>query len=199
MVKSKPEAPPSVPAKRKVGQPTKYDPAFIPVVQNLVARGFINTEIADTLNIDERTLYNWKREHEDFAAALVRSKDQIDDMVEATLLMKAQGFERKVQKATASGKVVTVTEYFQPSDSAIQFWLKNRRPEQYREQRDVNVKHGVEQGFLSFLSRLDDKARQEREGGQLPPLLESVGFEDIADGDATCVQHDDQPIDDAGE
>jgi transposase-like protein len=165
--------------KRKVGQPTKYDPAFIPVVINLVARGLTNYEIADTLNVDERTLYNWRREHEEFAQALQRSKDQITAQVEASLLMKANGYERKVQKATASGKVVTVTEYFPPSDSAIQFWLRNQKASEYREQKDINVKHGVEQGFLTFLSRLDDKARQEREGGQLPPLLESVGFEDV--------------------
>jgi len=169
-------AKPKTPAKR--GQPTKYDPAFIPIVQKLVARGFINTEIAETLGIDERTLYNWRREHEDFCKALERSREQIDAQVEASLLMKANGFERKVQKATASGKVVTVTEYFPPSDGAIQFYLRNRRPQEYREQRDVNVKHGVEQGFLSFLQQLDDKARAEREAGQLPPLLEARTLEE---------------------
>jgi hypothetical protein len=181
--------------KRKVGKPTKYDAGLIPIVQNLVARGLTNYEIADTLNVDEKTLYNWKREHEEFALALQRSKEQYDEQVEATLLMKAQGFERKVQKATASGKVVTVTEYFPPSDSAIQFWLKNRKPEQYREQRDVNVKHGVEQGFLAFLARLDDKARQEREGGQLPPLLESVGFEEIDPVVSPTLAQDEEPLD----
>ena len=93
-------------------------------MQALVARGLQNYEIAETLSIDERTLYNWKREHEAFDQALTRSRDQLNAQVEATLLMKAQGYERKVQKATASGKVVTVTEYFQPSDSAIQFWLQ---------------------------------------------------------------------------
>lgn len=169
----------AVPAKRGRGQPTKYDPAFIPVVQNLVARGFTNYEIAETLGVEERTLYNWRREHEDLAKALERSKELIDAQVEASLLMKANGFERKVQKATASGKVVTVTEYFPPSDGAIQFYLRNRKPEQYREQRDVNVKHGVEQGFLTFLQQLDDKAKREREAGELPPLLEARVIEDI--------------------
>jgi transposase-like protein len=167
----------TTPAKR--GQPTKYDPAFIPVVQNLVARGFTNYEIAETLNVDERTLYNWRREHEELATALQRSKELIDAQVEASLLMKANGFERQVQKATASGKVVTVTEYFPPSDGAIQFYLRNRKPEQYREQRDVNVKHGVEQGFLTFLEQLDAKAKREREAGELPPLLEAQVIEDI--------------------
>ena len=178
-----------VPAKR--GQPTKYNPAFIPIVQSLVARGLINTEIAQTLGIEERTLYNWKNEHEDFSAALQRSKDQIDALVEATLIMKATGYERKVQKATASGKVVSVTEYFPPSDSAIQFWLRNRKSGLYREQRDVNVKHGVEEGFLRFLERMDAKAKLERETGQLPPLLEHK--------DAVVVEDaviDEDPVDD---
>jgi hypothetical protein len=164
--------------KRKPGKPTKFDTGFIPIVQKLVARGLANYEIAETLGVDEKTLYNWKREHEEFAQALVRSREQVNAQVEATLLMKANGYERKVQKATASGKVVTVTEYFPPSDSAIQFWLRHQKPEPYREQKDVNVKHGVEQGFLSFLAALDAKAKAEREAGVLPPLLESVVIED---------------------
>jgi transposase-like protein len=179
MVKKRPEAPPSV-QKPKRGQPTKYDPAFIPIVVNLVARGLTNQEIAQTLDVEERTLYNWRREHEDLAQALVRSKELIDAQVEASLLMKANGYERQVQKATASGKVVTVTEYFPPSDSAIQFWLRNRKPQEFREQRDVNVKHGVEQGFLSFLAALDAKAKAEREAGVLPPLLEAQVIEDAS-------------------
>jgi transposase-like protein len=179
MVIKRPKAPPSV-QKPKRGQPTRYDPGLIPIVQNLVTRGLANYEIAETLGIDEKTLYNWKREHEEFDQALARSREQVNAQVEATLLMKAQGYERKVQKATASGKVVTVTEYFQPSDSAIQFWLRHQRADVYREQRDVNVKHGVEQGFLSFLAALDAKAKAEREAGVLPPLLEAQVIEDAA-------------------
>src|SRR5680860_97932 len=112
----------NVPAKR--GQPTKYDVAFIPVVRALVARGLTNYEIAETLGIDEKTFRNWRVKHEELAVALQRSKELHDAQIEATLIMRANGFERKVQKATASGRVVTVTEYFPPSDTAIKFWLE---------------------------------------------------------------------------
>ena len=74
-------------------------------------------EIAQTLNVTARTLRMWKVAHEEFAVALKRSKEVHDDMIEATLIMKANGYERKVQKATASGKVVTVNEYFPPSEA----------------------------------------------------------------------------------
>lgn len=174
-----------VPAKR--GQPTKYKPEFIPIVVNLAQRGYTDAEIAETLNVTDRTLRMWKVAHEEFAAALKRSKEVHDEMIEATLIMKANGYERQVQKATASGKVVTVTEYFPPSDRAIQFWLRNRKPELYREQRDVNVKHNVAQGFLNFLERLDAKAKLEREIGDLPPLLLEPHVEDavVIDEDPT--------------
>jgi hypothetical protein len=42
----------------------------------------------------------------------------------------------------------------------------------YREVREVKQLVGVEEGFLNFLQRLDDKARQERETGNLPQLIE---------------------------
>jgi hypothetical protein len=45
-------------------------------------------------------------------------------------------------------------------------------PEVYREQREIKSVHSVEEGFLSYLQRLDDKAKLERETGQLPQLLE---------------------------
>jgi hypothetical protein len=170
------------PAKR--GQPTKYDPELIPIVQALVARGLTNYEIADVLGITEKTMCNWRIRHEEFAVALKRSKELFDAQIEATLIMKANGFTRRVQKATASGKVVTVEEYFPPSDTAIKFWLERRKPELYRDQKDVNVKVGVEEGFLRFLERMDAKAKAERESGALPPLLEHEPIRPILDDSA---------------
>jgi hypothetical protein len=102
-----------------------------------------------------------------------RSHEQACDQLEQTLHMRANGFERTVEKATASGKVVTVKEYFPPDVGAGKFLLQHRRPEVFREQREVKTLLGVEQGFLTFLQQLDDKAKLERETGDIPPLLES--------------------------
>ena len=161
-----------LPARRGRGRPTKYDPRYIPIVRELVLRGLIDVEIAEMLQIDESTLYDWKLRHVDFSLAMQRSKELVCDRLEATMVMRANGFERKVEKATASGRKVVINEYFPPETAAGKFLLQHRRPEVFREQREVNQRIGIEQGFLTFLQRLDDKAKLERETGNLPQLLE---------------------------
>ena len=170
MAKAKQKA--QLPAKRGRGRPTKYDPRYIPVVRGLVLRGLIDVEIAKMLQIDESTLYDWKLRHADFSQAMQRSKELVCDRLEATMVMRANGFERKVEKATASGRKVVINEYFPPETSAGKFLLQHRRPEVFREQREVKQLVGIEQGFLTFLQQLDDKAKLERETGNLPQLLE---------------------------
>ena len=63
-------------------------------------------------------------------------------------------------------------EYPPTETAAGKFLLQHRRPEVFREQREVKQMIGVEQGFLTFLQALDDKAKRERESCDLPPLLE---------------------------
>jgi hypothetical protein len=92
--------------------------------------------------------------------------------VEASLFKRAYGFEHEVEKATASGKKVKIKEYFPPDVGALRLWLQNRMPEVYREVKEIKSTMGVEEGFLRFLQRLDDKAKMERETGQLPKLIE---------------------------
>jgi hypothetical protein len=106
------------------------------------------------------------------ALAMRRAKGVRCDQIEESLIAKANGFTKKIKKATASGKVVTVDEYFPPDVQAQKFYLQHNRPEVYREVREVKQLVGVEEGFLNFLQRLDDKARQERETGNLPQLIE---------------------------
>ncbi|MDQ3706389.1 MAG: hypothetical protein M3437_14465 [Chloroflexota bacterium] len=51
------------------------------------------------------------------------------DRLEATMVMRANGFERKIEKATASGRKVVINEYFPPETAAGKFLLQHRRPE----------------------------------------------------------------------
>jgi hypothetical protein len=109
--------------------------------------------------------------------------------VEASLFKRANGFEHEVEKATASGKKVKIKEYFPPDVGGLRLWLQNRMPEVYREVKEIKSTMGVEEGFLRFLQRLDDKAKMERETGQLPKLIEqqvedAVVIKDDPEGDS---------------
>ena len=149
------------------GGPSKFKPEYIEIATRLCERGLTDAEIAEVLGVSEPTIHSWKLKHEEFALALTRSKEQANAIVEASLFKRANGFEREVDKATASGKKVTIKEYFPPDVAAQRLWLQNRMPEVYREK--VEQKHTLssDDAFLKFLEHLDDQGRAKREQKQL--------------------------------
>lgn len=56
--------------KRKVGRPTKYDPAFCEIVIEVMEKGYSKEAVAGHLKIAKDTLYQWERAHKDFSDAL---------------------------------------------------------------------------------------------------------------------------------
>ena len=141
------------------GAPTKYMPEYVDIAARLCEKGLIDGEIADVLGVCERTIHSWKLAHEEFSAALERSKGLVNDMVEQTLIMKAQGFERKVEKATASGKSVMINEYFPPDFSSIKLWLQNRMPDVYRDRTEKNITHNISDGLRAALEDMSERSR----------------------------------------
>ena len=124
------------------------------------------------LGVSEPTIHSWKLKHEEFALALKRSKVVIDEKVKESLLQRATGFERKVQKATASGRVVTIEEYFPPDVRAQQLWLQARDAE-FKPVQEHKHTLSADDAFLRFLEHLEDQAKAE----QLQ-LVDRAGVED---------------------
>jgi len=63
-----------VPAKRPVGRPTLYDPAYCDKVIELGRIGKSVEQIASILNVSLRTMYSWRDAHEEFLHALDDAK-----------------------------------------------------------------------------------------------------------------------------
>lgn len=126
--------------------------------------GLTDEEIAKKIGIRRSTLAEWKKKHPSILAALSTGKEFADRMVENSLFRKTQGFMVNVRKAF---KIKTVeydpetgrkvkeseelqlaeeTEYIEPDTKAIIFWLKNRRPEDWREKIDQDSGGGEEEG-----------------------------------------------------
>lgn len=94
-----------------MARPSKYDPDVTPILAEQYARdGLIDEEIANKLGIARSTLSNWKNKYPEFSDALKNGKEVVDAKVEKTLLNKA----------------------LEGDTTAIIFWLKNRKPEQWR-------------------------------------------------------------------
>lgn len=124
--------------------------------------GLTNEQIAEKMGINPCTLYDWKNNYSEISEALKRGKEVVDKMVENALLKRALGYSYKettrelfVDKATGIEelKITKVVEKEVIPDTTAQiFWLKNRKPEEWRDKRNVESKIEFEDdGFLEAL------------------------------------------------
>lgn len=126
----------------RLGRPSKLTPELIARAQAYAECGAIDVEIAAYLGIDVATLYRWQHSSSAFCEALNSGKGLADDRVERGLFKRAIGYEADVEKAWCfQGEVTkaTVREHVPGDVGAQMHWLKNRRPDKWRDRSDVNV------------------------------------------------------------
>lgn len=111
------------------------------LVEGWARDGLTNEQIAENLGINPDTLYRYQKEHPEFSEALKKGKEIVDYEVENALLKKAKGYTvvLKKEKVTKFGDVVEVEEEMHvPPDVLAQiFWLKNRKPKQWKDKIDI--------------------------------------------------------------
>lgn len=105
--------------------------------------GLTDEQIARNMDISKETFYRWKRDFSDFSNALKKGKEIVDNEVEESILKSAMGYmvtETKVEHMPDGKEKITEQErHIPPNVTALIFWLKNRRPEKWRDKRDVNM------------------------------------------------------------
>lgn len=162
---------------------TKYDTHVEPrliEVEGWARDGLIDEQIAKNLGIAYSTFREYKKKYSALSAALKKGKDVIDRQVENALLKRALGYDydevtkERIIKKDMKGdpaidfqgfpiaEMVTtkiVTKQVVPDTTAQIFWLKNRKPEQWRDKRDIEHSGAVNTG----LNKLDSILKQLKE------------------------------------
>lgn len=118
------------------GRPSSYKPEFVEQARKLCQLGATDLELADFFGVTDRTIYRWQTEFPEFCQALKAGKDPADDRVERSLFHRANGYTYDAVKIMAvKGEVVKVPyrEHVPPDTTACLFWLKNRRPDKWRD------------------------------------------------------------------
>lgn len=123
------------------GQPSKYTQEYAVQAAKLCKLGATNRDLGEFFAVTTRTIDNWLVEHEEFFRAVKMAKEAADDRVERSLYQKAIGYSFEAVKifmpAGADNPVYApYVEHIPPSDTACIFWLKNRRPDEWREKTD---------------------------------------------------------------
>jgi hypothetical protein len=135
------------------GRPTKYDPAYVGQAQKLAKLGATDREVAEFFDVNEATIYRWKHEHPEFCEALKVGKETADARVEQSLYRRALGYSHDAVKiaVNAQGEVTQVpfVEHYPPDTTAAIFWLKNRKPDEWRD-KVQNEHSGPDGGKIEF-------------------------------------------------
>lgn len=113
--------------------------------------GLTDEDIAKNMGINVRTLYTWRDKYDQIFQSLKEGKEVADRVVENALYKSAQGYKVTLKKAfkvhkieydTKTGRrereydeIVTAEEeeYVPAQVTAQIFWLKNRKPEKWRD------------------------------------------------------------------
>ncbi len=118
--------------------------------------GLTDEQIAHNMGIGYSTLKIWKSKYIAILAALKKGKEVVDIEVENALLKRALGY--RYDEVTIEDGVETkrVTKEVQPDTTAQIFWLKNRRPDKWRDKQNVELNASLK----SETSKLDDLIKQ---------------------------------------
>jgi len=155
-----------------MARPSKYESHVkekLILVEAWARDGLTDEQIAHNLGISHDAFYRYKKKYKEFCEALKKGKEVIDIEVENALLKRALGYRYKevtkeLVKDLETGQMrleVTkeVTKEVQPDTTAQIFWLKNRKPAEWRDKQQIEhsgeTTHNVKQSL--DLSKLSDE------------------------------------------
>jgi hypothetical protein len=123
--------------------------------------GATNDTLAERFEVCRRTIDNWIATIPEFSAAVRQGREVADVAVVSALFARATGMEQKMTKVFCHrGQPVTANyvAYLPPDVRACIFWLRNRRPEQWRENRPLTAE-GDDRDWVSELEAASERVR----------------------------------------
>jgi hypothetical protein len=125
-----------------MARPSAYKPEYAEQAAKLCALGATDQTLAEFFNVTFRTIQNWKIDHEEFFHSLKVGKEIPDENVERSLYQRAIGYSHPdTDIKIIDGKVVKTetVKHYPPDTTAAIFWLKNRKPKDWRDKQEVEL------------------------------------------------------------
>lgn len=139
-------------------------------IQGWARDGLTLQQIAKNCGVAKQTFYSWRAKFPELEKAMEQGKDSADREVENALYKSALGYTVKIVKPVKTkvvdydpktGKKIRETEIWKAVEEEIHvpaqvtaqiFWLKNRKPDQWREKNDLTLTptNGVLESLLEL-------------------------------------------------
>lgn len=134
-----------------MARPSTYKAEFADQARKLCLLGATDKDLADFFGVTETTVNNWKSAHPAFVESLKEGKVQADANVAKSLYRRALGYSHDAVKIItvprgenrgSDVQQVPYIERYPPDTTAAIFWLKNRRPDQWRDKQEIAIDVG---------------------------------------------------------
>ncbi|EAC2921707.1 helix-turn-helix domain-containing protein [Listeria monocytogenes] len=138
--------------------------------------GLIDDQVAAKIGIARQTLYEWKKKYPVIDDALKRGKEVVDRHVESCLLKNATGYtytedvpmrikekyyDEKDRLCEKEKVIVVQVNKQKPAETVAQiFWLKNRKPENWRDKQNIEHSGNIEHTPNPFEKLSPDELRK---------------------------------------
>lgn len=167
-------------AASKIGRPSKYKPEYADQVTNLMRLGATDHDLARFFDVSLPTIHTWTVAHPDFGAALKLGTEIANDRTERSLYHRANGYSFESEKILVVDKEVqrvSYVEHIPPDVAAATFWLKNRRPEIWREsthrtethEGTIAIEHSARDEIARRLASIEARERAAGDSQQAEP------------------------------
>lgn len=137
---------------RKSKYQTHVEPKLL-LIEAWARDGMIQEDISKKLGVAMSSFSEYKNKFPELSEALKRGQEVVDVEVENALFKRALGYRydevtkeaaRELDEETGEYKTVMVetkrvTKEVQPDVTAQIFWLKNRKPETWRDKKEVDA------------------------------------------------------------
>lgn len=145
------------------------EPDGLLLLEGWARDGLTDEQLAWKMGINPATLYDWKNKYPKISEALKKGKEVVDIQVENALLKRALGYdyqEQRIEKSDKDGTKIIQTIRHIPADTTAQiFWLKNRRPDKWRDKPEVSAlpndaikEDGLSQSLREMAEELESDA-----------------------------------------
>ncbi len=114
-----------------------YQSDYADQATELCRLGATDEELAEHFEVCVRTIYRWRKSHEEFARAVITGKKQADTRVERSLYLRAAGCSvDRVKVFRQTGDTDPVYAHYErqfaPDPNAALRWLRVRQPHNWR-------------------------------------------------------------------
>lgn len=127
------------------GRPSDYDDDYPRQAAKLCELGATDAELSDFFGVAISTIGLWKVTHAEFSDAIKEAKESANARVERSLYQRATGYTFDAVKIFQyEGSVIEAPyrEHCPPDATSMIFWLKNRKPVEWRDRREITGADG---------------------------------------------------------